>query len=100
MLLLVSGRWGQGHPTVSRNVPLSDLAPVSAVLEVTLDKTWEKLGFRQKWKNQAGAPVGYGRAAPDAGTSASQFFLSLLKSNSMLTTSSFASTRTAMIEVC
>ena len=37
MLLLASGRWGQGHPTASRNVPLSDLAPVSAVLEVTLD---------------------------------------------------------------
>lgn len=36
---------------------------------------------------------------PDAGTSASQFFSSLLRSSSALTTSSFASIRTAMTEV-
>ena len=32
VLLLASSRWGQGHPTVSRNSPLSDLPPVSVVL--------------------------------------------------------------------
>lgn len=39
---------------MSRNVPLSDLAPVSAVLEVT----WTDLGNwgSDSGKNQAGAP--------------------------------------------